>query len=235
MDNITVLTASNYAYKDIVKRNVENCKKFGHKIIVYDLGGLGFGIKKEIDEIDFEKKVGSKIKRCFFKPEIILETIKENKNVIWVDGDAYVNIPIDFPFDFDLGFTAREEFSEIKGLGFINSGVTMINSNTNSYEFVKEWIKGCELSDQKFINDKVCQYISKDTEFKNREMEPISFEATMVLNGKPRVLKIKIFPAVKYNDYRNFEKDSYVHHFKGMDLDSLDGERMRKKYKEVFK
>ncbi len=235
MNKITVLTASDHTYKDIVQKNIENCKKFGHKIVVYDLGELGFGIKKETSENDFNIHQGTKIKQISFKPEVIFETIKENENVMWVDGDAYVNRKIDFPFDFDLGFTARQSIHRDRDVKFINSGVIMINSNTNTCEFVKEWLKNRKPTDQRFINDKICQYISEDTKFEDREMKPLSFESTIMCDGKPRVLRIKIFPAAKYNDYYSLEEDSYVHHFKGVYTKSQGGKWMFKKYKEVLK
>ncbi len=202
---LVVVTASDYKYKHIVQKNVKNCREFGHKLVVYDLGGLGFGIKRETDKSDFEVHETDTIVRVSFKPHVILDAVEKYKLVMWVDGDAYVNRPIDFSFDFDIGVTARRRYNKNEELGFINSGVIMINRNPKSYEFVKKWAKECKGPDQKYINQMITPHIPKDEVFEDREPLDLKIEG----------LKIRVFPAAKYNDYQEFNEDSYVHHLKG--------------------
>ncbi len=210
---LAIVTASDAKYERTVKKNIENCEKFGHKLVVYDLGGLGFGIKRETNKDDFKIHKGCPIMRISFKPHIILDALKEYKYVMWVDGDAFINRKIDIPFDFDIGLTARKHYNKKTAMGFINAGVVMLKNSPKVYNFVQEWTKKCQLSDQGFLNQKVIPHISKDESFEDREKESLNLS----IDG----LRIKVFPAAKYNDYYAFDKDSYVHHLKGILSESV--------------
>ncbi len=198
---LVVVTGSDKNYKKIVEKNKENCEKFGHTFVAYDLGGLGFGIKKEVDKEDLSKE--NKLITCIFKPSVILDSLKRYKYVMWVDGDAYVNREINFPFDFDIGVTTRVRKHKDPELWFINAGVVMFKNSPKVYRFVEEWSQYKDGSDQGYLNKQISPFINH--------------EDNIPLHGKIKAqgLDVRVFPAARYNDYYNLKEDSYVHHFKG--------------------
>ncbi len=197
---LAIVTGSDKNYKKIVKKNKENCEKFGHTFVAYDFGGLGFGIKKKPNEFDLCK---SNLIKCHVKPEVILDALKRFKYVMWVDGDAYVNRKIDFPFDFDIGVTVRKTREKNPALWFINSGVVMFKNSPKVYHFVEDWTKYKEDSEQRYLNEQISPFI----QHKNEKPIPGKIRA----NG----FDVRVFPAQTHNDYYYFKEDSYVHHFKG--------------------
>jgi hypothetical protein len=161
MSKITTVIAGDSNFRKYVDKAVEYCRKVGYDPVIYDLGGLGYGIPFEGR---VSPQVGAKIPS---KPGMIMETLKivdEGDYVVWIDADALIEDRIDeIMFDYDIGVTVRQPKQKENSLP-INAGIVFVRKTPAAIKFVEEWIKLCEtgVSDQQELN-KLCQVTTKDT------------------------------------------------------------------------
>jgi hypothetical protein len=182
MNKITTVIAGDANFRKYVDKAVACSKNVGYEPVVYDLGGLGYGIPFEAR---VSPKVGAKIPS---KPGIIMETLKtvnEGDYVVWIDADALIEKRIDeIMFDYDIGVTVRQR-KQIENSLPINAGIVFVKKTPAALKFVKEWIKLCEtgVSDQQELN-KLCNITTVDT------------DTTVVRDN----VKIHVFPCKIYNN-----------------------------------
>lgn len=137
-----VVTAGNnkYDYQKTIRFCLDKCKKFKYNIIVYDLGGLGFGYP--VDDL----RCTSPHRNIVYsiKPELILDAMQyaaPTELVAWIDGDATLIAPIDEleAETFDIGVTVRPKVNRRK-TSYINAGVFFVRNTYNGKQFMKYWI-----------------------------------------------------------------------------------------------
>jgi len=161
MSKITTVIAGDSNFRKYVDKAVQFSRNVGYDPVVYDLGGLGYGIpfKGRVSP-----QVGAKIPS---KPGMIIETLKkveEGDYVVWIDADALIEDRIDeIMFNYDIGVTVRQPKQKENSLP-INAGIVFVKKTPAAIKFVEEWIKLCEtgVSDQQELN-KLCQVTTKDT------------------------------------------------------------------------
>lgn len=151
-----VLTAANYKFKDWLSRAAKTVDAFGYKFLVYDLGGLGYGTKFEIDNLFFQKKgfyssICSTWKtKALHKPAIVEDCMnKYDDFIVYVDADTLITSELNLPKGFDLGVTVRRPDELDKEpvaknreiMGSINAGVIFFNNAPHVKKFVQSWKK----------------------------------------------------------------------------------------------
>lgn len=190
MSKITTVVAGDSNFRKYVDKAVEHCRNVGYEPVVYDLGGLGYGIPFEGR---VSPQVGAKIPS---KPGMIKETLKNveyGEYVVWIDADALIEDRIDeIMFDYDIGVTVRQP-KQIENSLPLNAGIVFVRKTPTALMFVDEWIKLCEtgVSDQQELN-KLCQVTTKDT------------NKTVVRNNT----KIHVFECRIYNNFYFAKKPS---------------------------
>ena len=172
------LTAADKKFKPMLDRLIESVIALKYDIIVYDLGGLGFGIPYDapVSDTMFQKNP--------VKPRYILEmlqSLKKNELLIWLDADTVLKHRIDEieNDEFDLGVTIRKEKKgKNPRRGRINSGVMFFRNNERTCKFMMEWMKESERlnGDQWALNNLI--------------------DVAPVVN-----LIVKEYPGVIYNNY----------------------------------
>lgn len=141
-----IVAAADKSLRPIVKKNLEYDPK------VYDLGGLGFGEEYNTRDGDLTPTEGDYgFPPCIFKINIIQKELQDNDSVMWLDGDAIIQKPIDGIPENDIVLTERRE--DGNSFGRINAGVMFFNDTPT--EFFGVW-RGKALqanSDQRALND----------------------------------------------------------------------------------
>ena len=121
--------------------------KFGYKTITKEFEGYNFPI-----DIKTQRQNEYIMNQ---KPECILDCSKRiNKNLIYLDGDAFLINKIDdiFEYNFDIGVTIRikhelEKLRKREIIGEINAGVIFFLLDSKSIQlFTKEWIREIQAS-----------------------------------------------------------------------------------------
>jgi hypothetical protein len=155
---ITVLTCADERFAASVQASLSSLRRLGYRGVVYNLGGLGFGIPYPVTSELLEQKTvvssnGFWFKSCVYKPEIIshcLQHIGESL-VVYLDGDAVMLDRVDelAGIDFDIGVTLRRneerEFDRQAGkscAGFrhaANAGVLFFRNSPQTRFFVSRW------------------------------------------------------------------------------------------------
>lgn len=189
---ITVVIAGDKNFEPYVKKGVEITKKVGYPILIYDLGGLGYG--KE-----FKGRVSDEVNaKIPCKPHIILDAlhkIADNEYLVWLDADALILQNIDeIQEDYDIGVTVRAPKEQEHSLP-INAGIVFIKKTPQARKFVEEWARISDqgVSDQPPLNQ-LCSVTSKD-----RDLIVIRNET-----------KIKVFKCEIYNNfYKQGKRSSY--------------------------
>ncbi|HVM61071.1 MAG TPA: hypothetical protein VMV72_09405 [Verrucomicrobiae bacterium] len=120
-----LVTAGDWRFQAFVEQSVMAAQKFGYDISAYDLGRLGFGIPFAVEHATFQQfgyygdaLPGADDKnpfrwrtRALFKPALVRHAMAANpgRYVVWMDGDAMLNAPIDeiASNDYDVGVTVR--------------------------------------------------------------------------------------------------------------------------------
>lgn len=98
-----IVIGSDKGYKIFYDNTKEQLEGLGYDILVYDLGGLGEGIKREVK---FEKT--KLVRLCSWKPAMILDAFdRTDCNLIYTDVDVIFKERIDevWEKDFDAGIT----------------------------------------------------------------------------------------------------------------------------------
>jgi len=181
MNKIILLIAGDKKFSHFVSTGLSNMKKLKYPILIYDLGGLGYG-----KEFKTNLTVSSNIP---LKPHIIrdaLKDISDNSFLVWIDADAIIHESIDEIVDnYDLGVTIRHG-KLAEGSNPINAGVVIVKKNSTAIKFVDQWMFESEKEndDQKALN-KLCLVKSTDR--------------NTIIDRQN--LKIKVFPCEIYNNF----------------------------------
>ena len=138
---ITVITAADSNFKEFVEKCADSSKQLNYKTLIYDLGGLGYGIPFKAR---VSPKVGAKIPS---KPSIIqdaLGKVEKGDIVAWLDADTILWERFDEIAygNYDIGVTVRQPKQTENGLP-INAGVVFVRKTRNAKQFVKQWIELC--------------------------------------------------------------------------------------------
>jgi hypothetical protein len=196
---ITFVSAANKTFEKYLLKLTQDLKKLNYNYIIYNLGGLDFGIP-------FDGKVGKKSFHTIpCKPEIIenaLNLVDENNFVVWLDADTIINSRIDEIIgEYDVGVTVRKIKNKETEDMPINAGVLFFRKNKNTMKFVNDWKqKSYKYGGDQIPLNELCNINLSDTN-------------QIVLRD---YLKIKAFPCDIYNNFY-FAKDqshAKIVHFK---------------------
>jgi len=173
-----ILIASDINLIQFVNPCVQSIRNCGYEPIIYDLGGLNFGIPFEADTSD------KSLRKFPKKPQVIkhaLEKLSKNSWLAWLDIDCIMKLPIDevISQDFDVGLTFRKNH--------INSGVNFWKHSTQTLDFLDMWAaQSLNMGgDQNGLNS-ICKITDK-----------FLIDKTVDINNT----KVKIFDARIYNNF----------------------------------
>ena len=202
-----IVIAANSRMQQFVSNCIQSVRKLGYSVIVYDLGGLGFGKPFKIDDRTFQEKgYYHEIKKSRYspgkhKPAVIKDCLNSyHEFLVYLDADTIMlNRIDDILGDYDIGLTVRPEW-EVKRLlrkrdrdkffiyeGFINTGVMCFNATEGAYRFLEKWSHGIAKlhEDQGAINDMLQKYF------------PLKSNQLIEVEG----IKIRTFDTMEYNYY----------------------------------
>ena len=198
MSQIVAVTAANEKFKQLCKMCVDSIEDLGYKVLVYDLGDLGFGepFNGRVHDAS-NAKIPS-------KPAIIKDALNQvnyDDYVIWMDADTILWDTLDdIKGDYDLAVTVRTLKSRENDMP-INAGVVILKKTPWALEFVDKWVKKCEtgISDQRELN-RLCRVFSTDVN-------------TDVVN---KGLVIRVLPCKIYNNFyfKKIQTDAKITHYK---------------------
>jgi hypothetical protein len=151
-DRPIVATAANSVHEKYLKHLLNRLDMLAMEKIVYDLGGLGYGI-------GFKGTVSSKPYRNIpCKPAIIqdaLKRINSNECLLWLDADTLPSAALDLVrHDYDLCLSIRRYKSPKPQEGWINAGVIILRNTEATNQFLSLWSKISKIlkGDQHAIN-----------------------------------------------------------------------------------
>jgi hypothetical protein len=186
---IKVVIAGDKNFEAYVKKGTDTTQALGYEVLVYDLGGLGYG-KPFIGRVSDE--VNAKIP-C--KPHIILDaltSVEDNQYLVWLDADALILERIDeIQDDYDIGVTVRQP-KTIENTMPINAGIVFIKKTPGAIEFIKKWI---ELSDQGVSDQPPLNQLAS--------VVCADIGSTVIRDNT----KIKVYPCAVYNNFYFAKKD----------------------------
>jgi hypothetical protein len=216
---------------------VESAEKFGYPVVVYDLGGLGFGKPLEVGNLTFQKKgyyrkiTEGRCARADHKPAIIKDCLRSYEEfIIYLDADTVLIDRIDeMVGDYDIGLTVRPEWEVEKVIkkymhpfiygGYVNAGVMCFNATEAAYRFVQEWeYKIAELhDDQGPINDMLKEYFPLKSEqiIERKGVKIRTFDTLHYNYCYFKWLKIYKSWGVTENDIKIKWQEAKILHFKG--------------------
>lgn len=140
--DITICTASNGVYREIMDRTKATAEELGYKMDVYDLGGLGYGKR-------FDPK-STPGREHLWKPEVMrLSRMNNRGNLVWLDADALLNGPLDDAFDdfFDMGLVLRPDWARPSSRDGkyaavrLDTGAIYLRDTPNAKLLLDEWIR----------------------------------------------------------------------------------------------
>ena len=186
---IKVVIAGDKNFEAYVKKGTDTTKSLGYEVLVYDLGGLGYGTP-------FEGRVSDAVNaKIPCKPHIILDaldSINDNEYLVWLDADALIVEKIDeIQEDYDIAVTVRQP-KAVENTLPINAGIVFIRKTPQALKFINEWISlsDQDISDQPPLN-KLASVVCAD------------IGSTVVRND----VKIKVYPCAVYNNFYFAKKD----------------------------
>jgi hypothetical protein len=186
---IKVVIAGDKNFEAYVKKGTDTTQALGYEVLVYDLGGLGYG-KPFIGRVSDE--VNAKIP-C--KPHIILDaltSVEDSQYLVWLDADALILERIDeIQDDYDIGVTVRQP-KNIENTMPINAGIVFIKKTPEAIEFIKKWI---ELSDQGVSDQPPLNQLAS--------VVCADIGSTVIRDNT----KIKVYPCAVYNNFYFAKKD----------------------------
>ena len=201
--NITIVTAGNKPFKRVLSFSKKQADSLGYKMVIFDLGGLGFGIPSEVVDDSFHSKgyyqiiSGTWKTKAIHKPDIIKKSLSSNDWVAYLDGDAVPFKNFDEIIgDYDIGVTVRrpEELeletiaSHREVMGWVNAGVIFFNNNHKTRIFIEKWyfLTNHLKNDQLALNRLI-----------NPDNKPLKWGESWDVNG----VRVKSFSTNKYNFY----------------------------------
>jgi len=149
---VTVVLAGNHEFRKYVLYGIIQAKKVGYGVLVYDLGGLGFGhkiITASDDDLHYQPVYAP----CTFKPTILTHAFMTVKfgRLLYLDGDAVLKGPVQEVYDRGLHVAATVRVETVLKddplAGTINTGVIFISkggqavpsSSDQTGRFLEEW------------------------------------------------------------------------------------------------
>lgn len=205
-----VLTAGDSNFREMISISWEQAEKFGYDFLAYDLNDLGFG---ELFLVKPESFARNPIPPCYHKPMIVadcLRNIEDGVQVIYLDGDAILNAPVDEVFrdEFDVGVTLRKKDEQgtacPKITGYIQAGVMFFVNSQKVRGFVSNW----EEATKEFGSDQWAL---------NELLDAFSWEERNVTVDVGD-LRVKVLATEEYNCYyldKGFSEENKIVHFKG--------------------
>lgn len=200
-----IATAANYRMRGFALSCVKSAEKLGYQVIVYNLGGLGFGKPFAVDNEIFQKdgfydRINpSRYNRGSHKTEIVKACLRSNREfIVLLDANIVVMDKIDeMVGSYDIGLTIRPEWEVEKVIkkhshpfiygGYVNAGVMCFNATEAALRFVDEWEeKTRELHDDQGAINAMLQ-----------EFFPLKSGQTIERKG----VKIRTFDTPHYNYY----------------------------------
>ena len=177
---------------------VDSVEDIGYKVLVYDLGDLGFG--KPFDARVYDA-ANAKIPS---KPAIIkdaLDQVEFDDYVVWMDADTILWDTLDnIKGDYDLGVTVRTSKSREVGMP-INAGVVIVKKTTASLEFLEKWVLKCASgeSDQRELNTLV-------------KVSSTDVDTDVISKG----VIFRVFSCKEYNNFyfKKTQLDAKITHYK---------------------
>ena len=221
---IKIVLAGNEPYKKYVETAKMYAETVGYETIIFDLGGLDFGIP-------FEGRVKDEANaKIPCKPHIIekaLDHIEDNDFIVWLDSDAIIYERIDEIQDdwgYDIGVTVRKPKSSSHQLP-INAGVVFVRKNANSLKFLKFWK---ELSDQGVSDQPPLNQLANVT--------PANIGNVVIRDN----VRIKAFPCEIYNNFyfsKKTQPSAKIKHYKSKirNLFPFDGNTIEKVSEDIKK
>lgn len=186
---IKIVIAGDKNFKDYVRKGKKTTETLGYEVLVYDLGGLGYGKP-------FQGRVGDAVNaKIPCKPHIILDaldSINENEYLVWLDADAIIIDKIDeIQDDYDIGVTVRQP-KAVENMLPINAGIVFVKKTQSAIKFIKRWIElsDADISDQPPLN-KLSAVVCAD------------IGSTVMREDA----KIKVYPCAVYNNFYFAKKD----------------------------
>lgn len=186
---IKIVIAGDKNFEAYVRKGKETTEALGYEVLVYDLGGLGYGKS-------FQGRVSDAVNaKIPCKPHIILDalgSINDNEYLVWLDADAIIIDNIDEIQDnYDIGVTVRQP-KAVENMLPINAGIVFIRKTQAAIEFVKKWIElsDIDISDQPPLN-KLSSVVCAD------------IGSTVIRENT----KIKVYPCAVYNNFYFAKKD----------------------------
>jgi hypothetical protein len=226
-----IITAANAEMKKLAIKcwSITNSLSNKNLLIIYDLGGLGFGIPYDPSQ-DVELAKSSGVISCpnylansIWKPKVILDAMldfPEEPYLVWMDADTCCirDISMVFQFNFDIAVTIRPA-EENEGSqwpmfdGYINAGVIFIKNNHKTRQLIQQWIDTIPATQTK-----------TDQEALNMVLEaPKMRKHYRVYRTKGMIPKMSL-PTSIYNNYYLPQKPSTwtrILHFKGEKQQSM--------------
>ncbi len=244
-----IVVSANERMRDFTLQCVTSVEKLGYSVIVYDLGGLGFGKPFTVDNASFQTQgyyheiVEGRYAPGEHKPAVVRDCLKTcDERIVYIDVDTLMIDRIDeLDGDYDIGITVRPQW-EVEKItkralpepyfiydGFVNTGVMTFKSSANTYRFLEQWEK--KISE---LHDEQAAINAMLTEF-----TPLNGGRIITRDG----IRFKTFDTMIYNHYyfytpentRSYPvfkddinirwQDAKILHFKG---------KMRKEYPRIL-
>ena len=176
-----ILVAANRRMRKFASACVKSAHKLGYSVIVYDLGGLGFGKPFTVDNKTFQEKgyyreiLPGRYSCGEHKPAVIKDCLRScNEFIVYLDADTILIDRIDeMAGDYDVGLIIKPEWEVEKVIkkkypndnyliygAYVNAGVMCFNPTEATHRFLEQWeYKTKELqNDQGAINDMLKEY-----------------------------------------------------------------------------
>ena len=227
---MNIVTASDSTFIEILNSTVPANERMGHKPVIYDVGGLGYGKPFQVqDEYmgwgrNRDPETPERLRFvgiCPWKPAVILQALEDtNDDVLWLDADAWVIRPLELGDDFDVAVTMRRphewgrtEWPEL--YGFLNSGFVFIRNTILGRLFCKMWIEEIPLTKSKSDQNALNNIVRHSTDLREYNRVFLSREG----------IRIKVLKTDEYNWIYAPEEPlptTKVLHFKKDIRDKLD-------------
>jgi hypothetical protein len=199
------ITAANVRYKAIVEDCIKSVRSLGFDIVVYDLGGLGFGKPFTVTSEQFhnEGEYENTTRRCFgirktralFKPSVVKDAVTDfpNEALVWIDADTLLLKEMHLEtggYDVAVALRSKEEMEKTRKLmcngmgglakyqGFHNAGFIVFQPTPLAREFVNHW----EALTEKVGNDQLALNVLIETDEAAIKVLPHEYNSELQTN-----------------------------------------------------